>query len=144
MSSLRRILVPFDFSAPAARALHWTADLRKQLRGTSVHVVHVWDLVPAAMLAAPQAAGPSDEDVGAVERDLRAACQKCDLEATVSVEPAPHVGDAIVAVARRIHADLIVMGTHGRGGLTRAVLGSVADQVVRRADCPVTVVTMAG
>ena len=51
------------------------------------------------------------------------------------VTGAPH--QEIVALAAREHADLIVMGTHGRGGLTRVLLGSVADRVIRTAPCAV-------
>lgn len=51
-----------------------------------------------------------------------------------------HPGTAIVDAAAREHADVIVMATHGRGGLGRAVLGSVADHVVRHAPCPVLLV----
>jgi nucleotide-binding universal stress UspA family protein len=55
------------------------------------------------------------------------------------------VGDAvteIVGVAQETPCDLIVMGTHGRTGLRRALLGSVAEQVMRRAPCPVLTVKM--
>jgi universal stress protein A len=45
--------------------------------------------------------------------------------------------EMILRVAEEVHADLIVMGTHGRTGLSRLLMGSVAEQVVRRAPCPV-------
>jgi nucleotide-binding universal stress UspA family protein len=143
MSAIRSILVPFDFSRPAARALQWASDLRRQLGSAEVHVLHLWNLIPAAMIGAPEAAGPSEEDVKVLERDLRAACLEHGLEASVSVQPAADLGEAILRKAQEIHTDLIVMGTHGRSGLTRAVLGSVADRVVRRAPCPVTVLRAA-
>jgi nucleotide-binding universal stress UspA family protein len=57
---------------------------------------------------------------------------------TVVKTGAPH--DVIVAVATELGADLIVLGTHGRGGINRALLGSVADRVVRLAACPVITV----
>ncbi len=139
MSAIRNILVPFDFSPPAASALQWASDLHRQLGSAAVHVLHLWNLIPAAMIGAPEAAGPSEEDVKVLERDLHAACRQHGLEASVSVEPAADIGEAILRKAQETHADLIVMGTHGRGGLTRAVFGSVADRVVRRANCPVTV-----
>jgi|SRR5579884_1294958 len=55
-------------------------------------------------------------------------------------EPEGTAAEAIVRVARREHADLIAMTTHGRSGISRAVLGSVADDVVRHAPCPVLLV----
>ena len=51
-----------------------------------------------------------------------------------------HAGTAIVDAAIAEHADVIVMATHGRGGLGRAFLGSVADHVVRHSPCPVLLV----
>ena len=48
--------------------------------------------------------------------------------------------DAILQVADEIHADMIVMGTHGRRGISHLVLGSVAEEIVRRATCPVVTV----
>jgi len=61
-----------------------------------------------------------------------------------SVELVPHVlagpaAQEILRVASGVHADLIVLGTHGRGGVKRLVLGSVAEEVLRHAGCPVLV-----
>jgi nucleotide-binding universal stress UspA family protein len=57
-------------------------------------------------------------------------------------EPEDRAAEAIVAAARRLHVDLIAMTTHGRSGLGRALLGSVADGVVRTAPCPVLLVRL--
>jgi nucleotide-binding universal stress UspA family protein len=57
-------------------------------------------------------------------------------------EPVDRAAEAIVASARRNRADLIAMTTHGRSGLGRALLGSVADEVVRTAQCPVLLVLL--
>ena len=61
------------------------------------------------------------------------------LTAGISVEVATDAGAAIVHRATQQGADLVVMGSHGRGVVARAVLGSVADWVVRKAPCPVVV-----
>jgi universal stress protein A len=141
--TIHDILVPFDFSEPAVRALRWAAQLKRQLGSGEVHVMHVWNLIPAAVAGAPAFAVPTSEDLEALMRDLRAACHQHELEASVSVEAAADIGEAILRRAGDRASDLIVMGTHGRGGLRRAVLGSVADRVVRRAACPVTVLRAA-
>ena len=64
------------------------------------------------------------------------------VEATVEVVVSPRIDEAIVAKARELGADVIVMGTHGRSGLARAVIGSVADRVLRHADVPVVLVPL--
>jgi len=56
------------------------------------------------------------------------------------LEFAERPSDEILRVAEEIHCDMIVLGTHGRTGLGRLLLGSVSEQVVRRANCPVTTV----
>ncbi len=73
--------------------------------------------------------------------DMREALQKTDSpNPQVPVERRLEDGnppDVIVQVAREINADLILLGTHGYKGLTHAVMGSVAEHVVRKAPCPV-------
>ena len=73
--------------------------------------------------------------------DMHTALQKLETpDSQIRVERRVEDGDppdVIVAVAREIGADLIVMGTHGFKGLTHAVMGSVAEHVVRNATCPV-------
>ncbi len=134
-----RILVPFDFSPAAERALRWASAYRRVTDG-SVVAVHV--MTPAYMAAAAgfPAMLPTDDDMEAVQRGLLAAVQAIDPVATVDVREAPAVGPALRELQKELHFDLIVVGTHGRGGITRAVLGSVADDLVRLADCPVVTV----
>jgi nucleotide-binding universal stress UspA family protein len=68
------------------------------------------------------------------------AAQVPGLAATAVVHVSDHVADAIVESAREANAEVIVVGTHGRTGLSHAILGSVADRVVREATVPVLVV----
>ncbi|HET7612771.1 MAG TPA: universal stress protein [Gemmatimonadaceae bacterium] len=65
---------------------------------------------------------------------------RADLHGREVVRAAGHVAAAIVDYAEECRADLVVMGTHGRGGAARLLLGSVADKVLRMAQCPVLVV----
>jgi universal stress protein A len=142
---LRNVLVPYDFSAAADRALAWAARLQSRLPETRVRVLHVWT-IPSAVAAVPMpVVGPTDDDLRALESELASAARRhglmIDGELELVVSPSP--GPCIVQKAEELGSDLIVMGTHGRGGMVRAVLGSAADWVVRKAPCPVVVVRAA-
>lgn len=113
--------------------------------GSSVGLVHIVDLaVATAAMASPLEAGVSplatqevieaQEESGEafIDRAKRALGGKAE---TFMREGSP--AQEIVATANDWHADLIVVGTHGRGGLGRLVLGSVAEHVLREAPCPV-------
>ena len=143
---ITRILVPTDFSAPSDLALEYGKTLADQF-GASLHLLHV--------VEDPFAAGAwSSEMYVADTPQLRASLrleagkrlERClppadrdRYHATFEVitgSPASAIRD--VAVDR--HADLIVMGTHGRAGLTHLLLGSVAEKLVRTSPCPVLTV----
>jgi nucleotide-binding universal stress UspA family protein len=131
-----RILVPFDFSAESERALTWAAELRRGM-GAAMHVVHVVNPVPPVAAASGLPLVIPQENIDALEDALRTAVARREVDATTEVVIAVSFGDAILEAANAFHADVIVMGTHGRGGLRRLALGSVADVVIRRASCPV-------
>jgi nucleotide-binding universal stress UspA family protein len=138
---MRRILVPLDGSPLARWALPWALALRAafdaDLELVGVHA-------PLDIDLGPSAEGTWDADVRAAERAgldaeaARLAEAGHPRPETALVEGVP--GPAIVARASRDDADLIVMATHGRGGLSRAWLGSVASFVGRHAEAPVLVV----
>jgi nucleotide-binding universal stress UspA family protein len=120
--SYRNILFATDFSQPSRVAGLTAADLARHF-GARLHVLHV---VPPVTDPAP--AAPA----------LRAAV--AELGSGLSIVRASAMGRAaseIVKYARRNAIDLIVLGTHGRTGFSRAMLGSVAEAVTRRAGCPV-------
>jgi len=84
---------------------------------------------------------PTAEELSGLEGELREVIAKAGAWAELEVVVRPlSIGEAIVARAEELHAELIVMGTHGRTGVKRMVLGSVADHVVRHAPCPVVTV----
>lgn len=144
MSSLfSRILVAVDDSEPSQRALAFAIRLATQYEGalTCVHGVD-W-----AAAVSTLEAGLSAEDPTPIVEALRTegkallarACAQargagiaCDEQI---VEDKPE--DAILSAARNADSLVIVLGTHGRGGIGRAVLGSVAEGVVRRSETPV-------
>lgn len=132
-----KILVPFDFSPASERALDWAAAELKQCGGTAL-VMHVINPIPLAAVTMPVVAPPpSEEEIDLIRRDVQDAMIRHGLDGTPEVVLAPAPGEAIVRTADAHGCTLIAMGTHGRGGLTRAVLGSVADYVVRHGHCPV-------
>jgi universal stress protein A len=122
---VREILFPTDFSAVSETAGHMAAGLARHF-GARLQVLHV--VPPHFNREAPR---PALQDAVAA------------LEPGVSVTAVIEAGLAaptIVAYAGTQRIDLIVIGTHGRTGLSHALLGSVAEAVVRRAPCPVLTV----
>jgi nucleotide-binding universal stress UspA family protein len=118
---IRTVVFPTDFSDCSRRAGVQAADVARHF-GAQLHVLHVDDPVAAPTPPSRLTRATADLDV--------------DGEVTTAIAlgvPA----HAICAYARGVDADLIVMGTHGRTGVSRAVLGSVAEAVVRHARCPV-------
>jgi len=153
MSAIRydTLLVPYDFSAHARRALAVGADLARRL-GARLHLVYAvqpptFAAPTAAMGGAPAGAAARPAiDVAAWERDARDELEKV----AASVDPGHPVEShvfstgtltaSICAAAEQIDADLIVMGTHGRTGLAHVFLGSVTERTLRNAPCPVLAV----
>ena len=152
MHDLHTLLVPVDFSPCSERALQVAAALSVGLgalgedglaQGATLHLLHVYPIEAYAappMLPAPVLVGPFRKQSeqafqGRVDRWQAELHRR--LEATF-VEGIPH--QQIVEQARLLHADLIVIGTHGRTGFTHALMGSVAERVLRTAHCPVLTV----
>lgn len=141
MVKLSQILVPTDFSSTASVALEYAKTLSHAL-GASLHVLHV---VPDPLFSAMAAGSyiPPPEFYENLERNGRQALEqvlsdadrrkfRATLQLTLGFPT-----EQIVNYAKERRIDLIVMGTHGRGFLTRLLLGSVADKVIRMAPCPV-------
>ncbi len=140
--SFRKILVAVDESAFAARAADVGFDLARSL-GAEVAIIHVVD--PSVVAYAPEGGIPAGELVTLAQQDgkrlLSAFCERAALQA--APRAFIHVGKPaaeVVKAARDWPADLIVVGSHGRGGVERLLLGSVAEAVMRHAACPVLVV----
>ena len=119
--SVRTVVFPTDFSDCSRHAGEQAASVARHF-GARLHVIHV------------------DAPVSAPTPVSRVATAAAELGGDLDVTTATTSGvpaHAICAYAHRIGADLIVMGTHGRTGVSRAVLGSVAEAVVRHSRCPV-------
>jgi nucleotide-binding universal stress UspA family protein len=138
--AFRKILIAVDGGREAAHAAEIGADLARSL-GAQVALVHSV-AIPVSYVS--ENAATTEELIGRAiqdgERLLRDLRGRVALPAATSdyVE-CGHPAARIVEIARRWPADLIVMGSHGRGGVSRALLGSVAEDVMRHAPCPVLI-----
>ncbi|HYG67919.1 MAG TPA: universal stress protein [Anaeromyxobacteraceae bacterium] len=138
-----RICCAVDFSRPSALALAEATELARRLMAELV-IVHVHPRAPrvAADLLGP-AQGSLEEEARYVEAELARCRTSAEAGTTTAVKTVTLVGDPadeLVRYAKEEGVDLLVLGTHGRTGVSRAVLGSVAEKVVRHASCPVLVV----
>ena len=140
---IRHILVPTDFSDGSTRAFETAVDMARD-SGAQLTLFHVHH-VPANVF--PDVILPLSPDlVRDIEHSVDLVLEKWReqaLGAGVATDMRTAIGntaDEICAAADAVGADLIVIGTHGRGGLSHALLGSVAEKVVRKAPCPVLTV----
>ena len=147
MSKYKRILVPVDFSNCSRAALDLAA-LIAEANEATIEVLHVWAQPPlkdarVAVHHAGDVSGTLHQLGVAAEKEM-AAFLECAEHARVSVGRVES-GDPtrrILALAAEGY-DLIVLGTHGRTGLSHLLLGSVAEKVSRGAPCPVVTVRLA-
>lgn len=145
MARFRRILHPSDFSPASRPAFRQALELAKMSRGQLLlaHVLGVLPVLPDAYIAATtynellrgQRLG-AQKQLDRLVKDAKAAGVRARSMLVDFGVPA----DRIIRVAKSRRADVVVMGTHGRTGIRRALLGSVASRVVATAPCPVLTV----
>lgn len=137
----RRILCPVDLTEASAGALAAAAALARA-HGADLTLLHVDTLpggsIPEALLPTPSAlatdlSGPADRPL----LEWKAEAERLGAPRVAAFRSVGRAAEEILALARRDRFDLVVMGTHGRRGLGHFVLGSVAEEVVRQAPCPV-------
>ncbi len=158
------IVVAIDYSDTSALALREAANFAKSHAQSHLHVVHVTPAAPVAIqtlgLADPSLGGnitsssPSALLTDEMTKNLQAYVEKSLSDIATDLVEAPmhwtiHLrnGDpahAIAQLASDLRANLVVVGTHGRQGLERFIMGSVAEGVVRLAPCPVLVARPVG
>lgn len=144
MTAIQKIVCAVDFSEASDEAIAYAVGLAREL-GAELHVVHAYQI---PMLALPDGAVlPSPEWTADASQKLQKGL--ADLRETygegVSIqthlrEGMPHT--EVAALCSEIGADLLVIGTHGRTGLSHLLLGSVAGRIVRTSDIPVITVPM--
>ena len=138
----RHILVPTDFSQYANYAVDYALELAKtlQARLTFIHVIHLTPLVTGDIGSLGISSYLAEIESDAQQRMqtlLNRVHQQGGQGETTIVQGVPF--QVIIETAESRDVDLIVMGTHGRTGLTHVWMGSVAEKVVRLAPCPVLV-----
>lgn len=143
----RKILVPTDFGDAATEAVDYAIGLARAL-GSEVVLLHAFD-IPAVGYPDGTLIATADMTTRVLESaQIGLQRQVSDYESSgVPLRSVVKQGDAwrsIVNTADELDVDMIVMGTHGRRGLPRALLGSVAEKVVRAAHVPVLTVHAGG
>jgi nucleotide-binding universal stress UspA family protein len=135
MSPIHTILHPTDFSKPSEFAFQLACSLSRDY-GAELHIVHV--MTPPIVAYGEGVLPVAPENLA---EELRQKLSRLhDKDANVRVVHHLREGqpvDQILHLAKETRCDLIVMGTHGRTGLGRVLMGSVAEGVVRKAPCPV-------
>lgn len=139
MSTIKHILVPTDFSDASERSIATALDLARAF-DAKVTLLHVWSL--PAIGYAEGLAWPIDDLQQAAREALGDAYTKAAKRypKTESLLLEGNEWKQILDTVKKRSCDLVVMGTHGRRGLPRLILGSIAEKVVRL--CPVPVLTI--
>ena len=143
----RRILVPVDFSKTSTKAV---LAAQRLAAATPSEIVLLHVVQPVIIGASPDVYGASQVLLSVVadqeklaKRQIERLAARVRRQSGATVKTLVRVGapyERILGAAERISADLIVMGTQGRSGLSHLFLGSVAERVVRLAKCPVLTV----
>ncbi|MET0384435.1 MAG: universal stress protein [Polyangiales bacterium] len=142
MKAIENILVPTDFSEHSVYALGYAADLAKRY-SAKITLVHVYPVVNFAAAEGFSLYTPEQLTALLTElsQQLKAAEAHVRAEGVDAVQSTLVQGDAfreLVALSPKF--DLVVIGTHGRTGFKHALIGSVAEKLVRSASCPVLTV----
>ncbi len=134
-------LVPLDFSRGSEKALDHALKLARE-RSTRVIALHV---VPAELIYPPT--GGRFDFYGLMQRDARENFRKLakrkrlrPKDCELALARGADFADVIVRHAKKLRASMIIMGSHGRTGLRRLLLGSIAERTLRYAKCPVLIV----
>jgi len=144
---IKRILVPVDFSECSDAALEYGLTLAERF-GAELELYHVWQtphwVGPEMLVQVP--GGDTEYLRDRIHDEARARidalAERTDVPEGVQLKQTIAAGDPRMAILEHaaVNSDLIVVGTHGRHGLPRLLLGSVAEYVVRKASVPVLVV----
>lgn len=147
MIAIRKILVPTDFSALSKQAQTWATELAKRY-DASLTLLHVYQPISYALpegyvLPSANLLADLEVNLGRALDEAKKQLESAGVPVDTSlVQGIPFA--EIVRFAREGGYDLVVLSTHGRTGLRHALLGSVAEKVVRKAPCPVLTVRPSG
>ncbi|RKG80135.1 universal stress protein [Corallococcus terminator] len=145
MAGPSRILVPVDLKDGSRSVVEYALQLARPF-GATVDIIHAWEppqyVAPDLLVASPGWDAQSLETMArdTAGKELSALLRSLEGSAPVALSHRVVIGEAanvVLEEAERGKYDLVVMGTHQRKGITRMLLGSVAQKVVGRAACPV-------
>jgi nucleotide-binding universal stress UspA family protein len=146
MSALqwKRICCPVDFSEPSRAAMRVAAGLA-QCFGAELTLLHAYDIpgysiLDATILPSPQTLQEQSDRIDKLLGEFRAEAERLGAPSVNTDKVQGPAFLEIVRFAREGAFDVVVMGTHGRAALKHALMGSVAEKVVRKAPCPVLTV----
>lgn len=134
---LKRILVPTDFSRTSCKALRYALSLARLLKA-KITLLYVAEFLPVDTFYLPAGKALLMDEQAKLNDSARKLIEPDLFDEALSIRG--ETRNVITDVARRKKIDLIVISTHGYTGLKRAFNGSTADEIVRRAPCPVLVV----
>jgi nucleotide-binding universal stress UspA family protein len=142
MLEIKLILCPIDFSEFSVRAYHHAVSLAEHYQAKLVaqHVIELWRHPSASFAASAGLYGEFEQALRESGSNQLQEFVKNHTHDEIQPEPVVQEGvaaDSILSFAQAQKTDVIVMGTHGRRGFDRLMLGSVTDRVMRRAPCPV-------
>jgi nucleotide-binding universal stress UspA family protein len=142
--TFHQILVPIDFSDCSATAFEYAVALGQKF-GTRITLLHVVEpaVYPENYLVAPTTLDDTNQNLIGAGRERLAHLRERGKSLGLTIDTLVRMGRAqseIGDTAKAIGADLIIMGTHGHGGLKHVLLGGTAERVVRQAPCPVLTV----
>lgn len=146
MIAIKNVLVATDFSAPSDTALNYARAMARSF-GATLHVLHVFeplwitsaDVVGGGVALATMIQGLEDTARKQLEEAVTEEDRR-ELHATSAMVTSESPAREIANYAHDQKVDLVVIGTHGRSGISRMLIGSVAEKVVRLAPCPVLTV----
>ncbi len=140
----RKILVPMDFSASSIAALATASEMAQQFHA-ELYLLHVIPMLPIVTgIEFPIAFYPHQEFLADAETDASTRFTGFvdnlagkGIEATTKIEIGNDIVGNVLMVLERDHADLLIISTHGMSGWRPVVFGSIAEKVVKLAECPV-------
>ncbi len=141
MFKIHTILCPVDFSDASRKAVQYAKEFASSM-GSVVHLLNVVEPRPMAVDITLNYVPLEEDFEQAAEEDLQIIVQEFQL-AGLKVESSIEIGnpsDVILDKSQDLDVNLLIMGSHGKKGLSRLIMGSVAETVVRKANCPVLIV----
>jgi universal stress protein A len=141
MIRIKTILCPVDFSDASRNAVRYAREFAKSMQA-SIHLLNIVEPRPMAVDISLNYVPVEEELEKAASDDLREILGELAADG-IKAECGVEIGnpaDIILDAIDRLDANLVIMGSHGKKGLSRLIMGSVAETVVRKANCPVLTV----